>query len=50
MNISQNVDLFGCKKMMTGVTRFTELVVGLGVTSAEDTDAKTSKYLSCKDP
>ena len=43
MNISQDVDLFGCKKM-SGVTRFTELVEGLGVTGAEDADAKTTKY------
>ena len=38
MNISQDVDLFGCKKMMSGVTRFTKLVEGLGVTGAEDAD------------
>ena len=49
MNVSQDVDLFGCKKMMSGVTRFTELVEGLGVTGAKDADAKTTKYLSCKD-
>ena len=49
INVSQDVDLFGCKKMMSGVTRFTELVEGLGVTGAKDADAKTTKYLSCKD-
>ena len=49
MNISQDVDLFGCKKMMSGVARFTELVEGLGVTGAEDADAKTTKYFTCKD-
>ena len=50
MNNSQKVDLglFGCKKMMAGITPFTELVVGLHVTGAED--AKISQYLSCKDP